>query len=88
VPLTEDARRAIKVAAPDEIDRLVRMRLDGVSLAELREPPPGVPKRRDARFLGLRASGLVWRRIAETGAVAVHVPTAIPATRVELVAVP
>lgn len=88
VPLTEDARRAIKIAAPDEIDRLVRMRLDGVSLAELREAPPGVPKRRDARFLGLRASGLVWRRIAETGAVAVHVPTAIPATRVELVAVP
>lgn len=88
VPLSEDNRRAIKVSAPEEIDRIVRMKLDGVSLAELKEAPPGAPRRRDARFLGLRASGLVWRRIHENGAIAVHVPTAIPATRVELVAVP
>lgn len=88
IPLTEDARRSIKVSAPEEIDRIVRMRLDGVSLAELKEAPPGAPRRRDARFLGLRSSGLVWRRIAETGAIAVQVPTSIPATRVELVAIP
>ncbi len=88
VPLSEDNRRAIKVSAPEEIDRLIRMKLDGVSLSELKEAPTGVPRRRDARFLGLRSSGLVWRRVAETGAIAVHVPTSISASRVELIAVP
>ncbi|MCB9681140.1 MAG: type VI secretion system baseplate subunit TssK [Alphaproteobacteria bacterium] len=87
-PLSEDARRAIKVAAPDEIDRIVRMKLVGVTLSELADPPRGAPRRTDVRYLGLRASGLTWRRIADEGAIAVHLPASLQAREVELVAVP
>jgi len=74
----------VKVSSADQVDRLVRQALPGVSLTHVPDPPGAVPVRLNHHYFRLEPSGPAWEAIRKARNVAAYVPSDFPEARVEL----
>lgn len=77
----------VKIAALDEIQRLIRNALPGVPLRHVPVPPPEIPIRLGNQYFALNQSGELWNMIALSRQVAVHAPGEIVEPKMELLIV-
>jgi type VI secretion system protein ImpJ len=75
-----------RLASSDMIADLIDHALPGVDLMELPGPPPGLPRRSDARYFRIEQMSEGWEQIEQSGAIAFYWPQAPEGLRVIIVA--
>ncbi len=73
-----------KMSAPHQLHELVRSHLPGLLLQPLRTPPRQVPYQAGYVYFELLRDSDIWRNIADSGALALHVAGQFPGLRMEL----
>lgn len=76
-----------KLASPNDISRLIRNSLPGVTLRYLTSPPAAVPTKLDNQYFALAQSGPLWDSLTQSRAVSVFVPSEIADPKMELLVV-
>jgi type VI secretion system protein ImpJ len=79
--------RLAKVSASDELTRLIRAALPGLSMRHVPSPPSSVPLNLSCQYFSLAASGPLWERILSARALSVFVPGEIADPKMELLTV-
>jgi type VI secretion system protein ImpJ len=74
-----------KVSSADQVQRLIRQALPGVSLRHSPNPPSAIPVRLNYQYFQLDKSGADWDAIARARNLAVYVPSDFPEPQLELV---
>lgn len=77
----------LKMAAPDEIDRLVRTAVSGLGLRHTEVVPDAIPVKLDNQYFRLNQSGPLWDRIVMSRRIAVFAPGEIAEPKMEIVVV-
>ncbi|MGH7573678.1 MAG: type VI secretion system baseplate subunit TssK [Longimicrobiales bacterium] len=77
----------LKVSSADQIERLIRHGLAGVSLTHVPSPPSAIPVQLNYQYFLLERSGEDWDAIRMSRHLAVHVPADLPDPQLELVIV-
>jgi len=77
----------LKMSAPDDIERLIRNALPGVTLRHVQVPPPQIPMKLDNQYFLLNQSGSYWDRIVMSRALAVSAPAEINEPKMEVLVV-
>lgn len=75
-----------RLASSDMIAELIDHALPGVDLMELPGPPPGLPRRSDARYFRIEQMSEGWEQIEQSGTIAFYWPQAPEGLRVIIVA--
>ncbi len=78
--------RLVKLAAADDIDRLIGKALQGVELTHA-PSPPSIPVRLDNQYFSLSQVGELWKQIVYSRNLAVFAPSEIKNARMELIVV-
>jgi len=73
-----------KISAPQQLHELVRSHLPGLVLQSLPVPPRQIPYSSGYVYFELVKDGQFWEKIANTGAMALHVAGDFPALKMEL----
>ena len=84
----EIARRVpqlVKVSSADQIDRLIKRALPGLSLTHAPNPPSALPVRLDYQYFALETAGADWDAIRMARNLAVYAPSDLPNPRLELI---
>jgi type VI secretion system protein ImpJ len=79
--------RLAKISASEELTRLIRSSLPGLSLRHVQSPPSSVPLNLSCQYFSLSATGPLWERILQTRALSVFVPGEITDPKMELLTV-
>lgn len=74
-----------KVSSGDQVSRLIRQALPGVTLRHAPNPPSAIPVKLDYQYFQIEKSGADWDSIARARNFAVYVPSDFPDPRLELV---
>ena len=77
----------VKVSAQDDIQRMVRNALPGVTLRHTPVPPAAIPLKLDNQYFSLNQGGPLWDAIVMSRQIAVHAPGEIVDPKMELVIV-
>lgn len=73
-----------KLSAPQQLNELVRSHLPGIELHRLPVPPRQIPYSSGHIYYELHKNGPLWEKIAEQGALALHVAGQLPGLTLEL----
>jgi type VI secretion system protein ImpJ len=90
IGLDEIIRRVpqfMKIATPDEIERIIRTAQPGVTLRHVEVPPKQIPMRLGNQYFALNQSGDIWKSIMLSRGIAVFAPADIPEPKLELLVV-
>jgi type VI secretion system protein ImpJ len=79
--------RLARVAAPGEVNRLVRNALPGIVLRHLAAPPAAIPLKLDNQYFGLTQAGPLWDGVVQSRSLSVFVPAEIAEPKLELMIV-
>jgi type VI secretion system protein ImpJ len=77
----------IKISSQDDIQRLIRNALPGITLRHTPVPPAAIPMKLDNQYFALNQSGELWNALMLSRQVAVHAPGEIVEPRMELLIV-
>ena len=77
----------LKLAAPDDLERLVRNSLPGISLRHVEHPPKQIPMKLGNQYFTLNQSGDMWKAIMLARRVAVFAPAEVKDPVMELIVV-
>jgi type VI secretion system protein ImpJ len=77
----------LKLAAPDDMGRLIEKQLSGVTLRHVATPPQQIPMKLDNQYFVLNQNGPIWDRIVTSGQVAVSAPAEINDPKMELLVI-
>ena len=77
----------LKLSAPDDMERLIRKSLAGVSLRHVEHPPKQIPMKLGNQYFALNQSGDIWKNIMLARRVAVFAPSDIKDPKMEIVVV-
>jgi type VI secretion system protein ImpJ len=77
----------LKIAAPDDLDRLVRTAVSGVGLRHAPVVPQAVPTKLENQYFQINQTGPLWERIMMTRRIGVHAPGEIVDPKMEIVVV-
>jgi type VI secretion system protein ImpJ len=77
----------IKISSQDDIRRLVRNSLPGLTLRHTPVPPAAIPMKLDNQYFSLNQSGELWETIKLSRQIAVHAPGEILDPKMELLIV-
>ncbi|MGH7506098.1 MAG: type VI secretion system baseplate subunit TssK [Longimicrobiales bacterium] len=83
--IARDAPRLLKVSSGNQLPRLIRQALPGVTLRPLVAPPSALPVKLDFHYFALDKAGADWDAITLERNLAVYVPSEFPEARLELV---
>jgi type VI secretion system protein ImpJ len=83
--LVRKVPQLLKVGSADQVQRLIRQALPGVSLRHVPTPPGQLPVKLDYQYFQLERTGEEWDAIARSRNLAVYVPKDFPEPRLELV---
>ncbi len=83
--LSRKAPQLLKVSSADQLDRLIKRALPGLSLSYVANPPSALPVRLDYQYFALDLTGSDWDSIKVARNLAVYVPSDLPNPRLELV---
>ena len=65
----------VKVSPPEEIQRIVRHSLPGLTLRHTPTPPSAISSRTDSQYFGLNQTGRLWEDIVRTRNLSVYIPS-------------
>jgi type VI secretion system protein ImpJ len=85
--LVQKVPQLVKLTAADQIDRLIRQALPGVSMTYVAEPPAAIPVKSTFHYFLLRKSGVEWDAIVGARNLAAYVPGDFRDPQLELVLV-
>jgi type VI secretion system protein ImpJ len=77
----------VKISAQDDIQRLVRSALPGLTLRHAPVPPSAIPIRLDNQYFVLNQGGQLWDAIKMSRQIAVHAPGEIVEPKMEVLIV-
>lgn len=77
----------VKAACLEELDRLIRRALPGITLRHAPTPPSGISFRLHNQYFLLNQSGRLWDDIVRTRTIAFFVPSDIPEPKLELLVI-
>jgi type VI secretion system protein ImpJ len=77
----------LKIAAPDDLDRLVRTAVGGLGLRHTQVVPQAVPTKLENQYFQINQTGPLWERIMLTRRIGVHAPGEIVEPKMEVVVV-
>ena len=77
----------LKLAAPDDLERLVRNSISGVALRHVEHPPKQIPMKVGNQYFALNQSGDLWKNIQLSRRVAVFSPSEVKEPVMELIVV-
>ena len=85
--IIRNAPKLIKVSSQDDIQRLIRHSLPGVTLRHVQVPPAAIPIKLDNQYFVLNQGGELWNAMVLSRQIAVHVPGEIVEPKMELLIV-
>ena len=77
----------LKVAAPDNLESIIRSALPGVPLAHMPQVPAAIPVRSNTYYFSLSTKSPLYEKALDAGALAVYAPDGMPGLKIELIAV-
>jgi type VI secretion system protein ImpJ len=77
----------IKISSTDDIQRLVRNSLPGLTIRHTPVPPAAIPMKLDNQYFSLNQSGTLWDAIKLSRQIAVHAPGEIVDPKMEILIV-
>ena len=77
----------LKVAAPDNMERIVGSALPGVPLAHMPQVPSAIPMRPNTYYFSLSTKSALYEKALDAGTLAVYAPAGMPGLKIELIAV-
>jgi type VI secretion system protein ImpJ len=77
----------VKITAQDDIQRIVRNALPGLTLRHIPVPPAAIPMKLDNQYFALNQGGELWNAIMLSRQIALHVPGEIVEPKMELLIV-
>jgi type VI secretion system protein ImpJ len=77
----------VKISSSDDIQRLIRNALPGITLRHTPVPPPAIPMKLDNQYFALNQSGDLWNMITLSRQIAVHAPDEIMEPKMEILIV-
>ena len=77
----------VKISSQDDIQRLIRNALPGVTLRHVPVPPSAIPIKLDNQYFALNQAGELWNDMMLSRQVAVHAPGEIVDPKMELIIV-
>jgi len=77
----------VKISSQDDIQRLVRNALPGLSLRHVQVPPSAIPVKLDNQYFALNQGGELWNAMMLSRQIAVHAPGEIVDPKMELLIV-
>ena len=77
----------IKISSQDDIQRLIRNALPGITLRHTPVPPAAIPIRLDNQYFSLNQGGPLWDAITLSRQIAVHAPGEIVEPKMEILIV-
>ena len=77
----------IKISSQDDIQRLVRNSLPGLTLRHAPVPPAAIPMKLDNQYFSLNQGGPLWETMKLSRQIAVHAPGEIVDPRMEILVV-
>ena len=84
--LIQKVPRSVKIASPDEIDRLIDKALSGISLTHTQQPP-AAPVRLHQHYFTLSQVGDLWKNVVLSRNLAVYAPIEIKSPKMEILVV-
>jgi type VI secretion system protein ImpJ len=79
--------RLAKVSSPLEIQRLIRLSLNGLALRHAQVPPSAIPVKLDNQYFSIAKTGVLWDGVSQTRNLTVFVPTEVVEPKMELLIV-
>jgi type VI secretion system protein ImpJ len=79
--------RLAKVSSPNEIQRLIRNSLTGLTLRHAAVPPSAIPLKLDNQYFSIAKTGVLWDGVSQTRNLTVFVPGEIADPKMELLIV-
>jgi len=83
--IAKKAPQLLKISSADQIDRLIKRALPGLSISHVANPPSALPVRLDYQYFALDLSGDDWDAIRNARNMAVYVPSDMPTPKLELI---
>jgi type VI secretion system protein ImpJ len=77
----------LKLAAPDDMERIIRNALPGVTLRHVQVPPAQIPMRLENQYFLINQGGPIWERIVMARQLAVSAPADINDPKMEVLVV-
>ena len=77
----------LKMAAPDDLERVMRNMLSGIGLRHTQVVPQAIPIRLDNQYFQLNQTGPLWERIVLSRRIAVYAPGELVEPKMEVVVV-
>jgi type VI secretion system protein ImpJ len=77
----------LKISAPDDMERLIRNALPGITLRHVQVPPSQIPMRLENQYFMLNQSGTIWERIVMARQLAVSAAAEINEPKMEVLVV-
>jgi type VI secretion system protein ImpJ len=77
----------LKVAAPDDLERVLRNAVAGLGLRHVEVVPPAIPTRLDSQYFQINQSGTLWDKVKLSRRIAAYAPAEIIDPKMEVVVV-
>jgi type VI secretion system protein ImpJ len=77
----------VKISSNEDIQRLIRNALPGITLRHTPVPPAAIPMKLDSQYFSLNQSGELWNIMTLSRQISVHVPGEIIEPRMEILIV-
>jgi type VI secretion system protein ImpJ len=85
--IIQKAPQFLKMAAPDDLERVIRNALAGVGLRHTQVVPQAIPMKLDNQYFHLNQTGPLWERIVLSRRISVYAPGEIAEPKMEVVVV-
>jgi type VI secretion system protein ImpJ len=86
VEIITTVQRKAKLAPIGRLEMMVNAALPGVQLVPEATAPSAIPAKAGFKYFRLQQSGELWDQVTQTKALAIHMPSDLPSTKLELVA--
>jgi type VI secretion system protein ImpJ len=86
VEIITTVQRKAKLAPVGRLEMMVNAALPGVHLVPEAAAPSAIPAKAGFKYFRLQQTGELWDQVTQTKALAIHMPSDLPSTKLELVA--
>src|SRR5690606_38955502 len=87
VEIITTVQRKAKLGPVGRLEMMVNAALPGIVLVPEASAPQAIPAKAGYKYFRMQQSGELWDQIAQTKALAIHMPSDLPSTKLELVAI-
>ena len=86
VDIITTVQRKAKLAPVGRLEMMVNAALAGIGLVPEAQAPQSIPSKAGFKYFRLQQAGDLWDQVVQSKALAIHMPSDLPSTKLELVA--